>query len=447
MGTGVVSFEVQNLNPSYSIDQVLVPGQRTGYQVYNTFDTGTSTNDADIDPGQVADGLLAPMFRQANGLLAQDNVTGLTVIACTSGDVHADTSQNEPYAHSDGSVGGTGGIRDANEVYAKNRPILKPTVASLGQGAFQGIKGYKMGLGYSVERWYSLATFGDAVNVTAPLTDPMGFDLTKILTTPILGGNKTERIIDTAAGHVSIPARIAGPRYEAVTDGPGVLRVNDIDVTGVENFDDPHLERSDYGQTAVFNVRGDAQSFCLGGISCAGIVAFGAQGDLPITWSLKASLAAVDTLRSVSFTPADFDAWNLGWQNYYCGRGVHPALPLTPGTNSPDPTGVCPVVNPPETRPTAAPQVAVALAAPAAPKASTCKSNRQIKFTWPKSAKAGKLTYRGRVLAAKRSNGRLRATADLRGMVAAPGAYTKVIQSTTDKSGKKSKVTRSFKVC
>src|SRR4051794_32871221 len=34
---------------NFSIDQVLVPGQRSGYVVYNTFDTGTSNTDADID--------------------------------------------------------------------------------------------------------------------------------------------------------------------------------------------------------------------------------------------------------------------------------------------------------------------------------------------------------------------------------------------------------------
>ena len=45
-------------------------------------------------------------------------------------------------------------MSDANEVYAKNRPIIKPTIASLGQGAVPGIKGYKLGLGYSVEKWY-----------------------------------------------------------------------------------------------------------------------------------------------------------------------------------------------------------------------------------------------------------------------------------------------------
>ena len=75
--------------------------------------------------------------------------------------------------------------------------------------------------------------------------------------------------------------------------------------------------------------------------------------------SLKASLAAPDTLRSVSFTPAQFDAWEQGWQNYYCGKGPHPTMPLTPGTNSPDPRDCPVIVMPTETRPTAAPTVVV----------------------------------------------------------------------------------------
>jgi hypothetical protein len=184
----------------------------------------------------------------------------------------------------------------------------------------------------------------------------------------------TKLVLDTDAGHVRIQPRIAGPRFDAATDGPGVLRVNDIDLAA-EDFGNPHFEPADHGQTSVFEVRGDAKSFCLGGLSCAGIVAFGAQGGLPVTWTVKANLAAVDTMRSVSFTAAQFDAWEQGWQDYYCGKGAHPTLPLTPGTNSPDPRGACPAVNPPEARPTTAPQVVVSptpitIVAPSAPAAT-----------------------------------------------------------------------------
>jgi hypothetical protein len=319
----------------FSVDQVLVPGKHTGYAVYDRFDTGTVNNDPDIDPNQTATNLDAPQFRNAKGALQQDDVDYARLLVCVSD--HEDGGQNEPYAHSDGGANATQEVADANEVYAKNRPIIQPEIATLGQGAADGVaKTYKMGLGYSVERWYTADTITDVPAFTLPLTDPMGFGLNPV-------GNP-----DPDA-HVVIPPRIAGPRFDAVHDGPGVLRVNDVDVAG-EEFADPHLERSDYGQTDVFNVAGDPRSFCLGG-PCAGIVSFGTQGDLPVTWSLKASLAAVDTLRSVSFTPAQFDAWEQGWQDYYCGKGPHPTLPLTPGTNSPDPRDCPVIVNPPESRP------------------------------------------------------------------------------------------------
>ena len=185
------------------------------------------------------------------------------------------------------------------------------------------------------------------------------------MTVPVLGGTTTQVQIDMEKGSVSIPPRIDGPRYgllsvgyNGVHDGPGVLRVNDIDVNG-EDFGGA-FEPSFYGQTTSFGATGDSTAFCLGGFSCASLVTFGTQGDLPISWRLKASLADPASLRSVTFTQAMFDAWEQGWQNYYCGKGAHPTLPLAPGTNSPTPNGSCPaVVNLPETRPTAAPQVTV----------------------------------------------------------------------------------------
>ena len=298
-----------------------------------------------------------------------------------------------------GGPAATDGVSDANEVYAKNRPIIKPTIASLGQGAVRGIKGYKLGLGYSVEKWYSTANAGAGGETPLlRLTDPMGFLLDKLTTVPVLGGTSTTATIDDDAGHVRIPPRIAGPRFDAVTDGPGVLRVNDIDIAS-EDSGNPHFEPANYDQTDMFNVQGDAQSFCLGGFSCAGIVAFGAQGDLPIKWTVKASLAAVESMRDVSLTPAMFDAWEQGWQDYYCGKAAHPALPLTPGTNSPDPRGSCPVViNLPETRPTAAPQVVVTpapvtivnAAAPAAAKPAAPAAKKVAKKATAKQKKAFK---------------------------------------------------------
>jgi hypothetical protein len=444
------SFDMQVLATTFSVDQVLVPGQRTGYRVHNTFDTGTSSTDPDVDPGQVAINIDGPMYRDPNtGTLKQDNVIGNQIIVCISD--HEDGGQNEPYA---ASTAGSGEARDANEVYAKNRPIIQPTIAALGQSAVTPLKTYKLGFGYSITRWYGLATFADTPPFTVPLRDPMAINLDKVvpdLTTA--DPTDTTRVLDMELGTVAIPARIDGPRFNAVHDGPGVLRVNDIDISS-EDFSASGFEPSNYGQVTAFNVAGDARSWCLGG-SCAGLLTFGAQGDLPISWHVKASLASADSLRSATLSSAQFDAWEQGWQDYYCGKGAHPTLPLAPGTNSPTPRGACPAVNPPETRATSAPQVQVSVAAPvstpaapaAAPRPATCTSNRVIRFTWPKSARSGKLVYRGRTTIAKRSNGRLRAVADLRGMTATPGDYMRITRHMTAKNGKKSRTTSSFKVC
>lgn len=468
VGDSNTSLDILNTNPTFSIDQMLVPGVHTGYQVVNQFDTGTITTDPDIDPGQTAVNINGPQRRDPiTKALVQDDVALFgQVIVCYSD--HDDSGQNEPYAHSNGGPGATDGVSDANEVYAKNRPIIKPSIASLGQGAVRGIKGYKLGLGYSIEKWYSTANAAaGGENSLLRLTDPMGFSLDKLVTTPVLGGTTTTVAIDTNAGHVRIPPRIAGPQFDAVSDGPGVLRVNDIDLA-TEQFDDPHFEFSNYDQTDVFNVQGDAQSFCLGGFSCAGIVAFGAQGDLPIKWTVKASLAQVESMRDVSFTPAMFDAWEQGWQDYYCGKAAHPTLALTPGTNSPDPRGACPVVNPPQTQPLPTPAnpnpapvnltiPPVTVGAVTAPAAKTiadavnavhpCTSNRKIKVTWGKTAKSGKLIFRGKTIKARRVNGKLTATINVSGMVANGADYMKVTQVTKTKGGHTQSRVRQFKVC
>ena len=430
------SLDVINGNNTWSIDQMLVPGQNTGYRVVNTFDTGTVNSDPDIDFGQVSVNIDGPMRRVAlTNTLALDNVAGALVIVCVSD--HDDAGQNEPYA---ANTAGDNGSRDANEVYAKNRPVIQPTVASLGQGAFQGVKGYKLGLGYSVAKWYTTANANAGGETPLlRLTDPMGFSLDKLVTTPVLGGTTTAVAIDTAAGHVSIPPRIAGPRFNAVTDGPGVLRVNDVDFA-TESFGSPHFEDSDYGQTTTFNVRGDAQSFCLGGNSCAGIAAFGAQGDLPFSWSVKASLASVDSMRSVSFTPAQFDAWEQAWQNYYMGRGAKPTLPLTPGTNSPDPRPGISIVNAPEIRVGSAPAVAVSNTV------GKCTGHRLVRFKFNKKASAGKIRYNGSTVHAAMRDGRLRATANLRGIVANPGAKTRIVKSTKI-NGKWRSTANRYKIC
>ena len=111
----------------HSVDQVLVAGDTSGYRVYNTFDTGSINNDADIDPNQTATDLMA---------FDGKNVDESDTIVCVSD--HEDSGQNEPYIQ-DGLPG---------EVAAKNRPIIQPIVAALGVSAVEGLNTYKVGFGY-----------------------------------------------------------------------------------------------------------------------------------------------------------------------------------------------------------------------------------------------------------------------------------------------------------
>jgi hypothetical protein len=414
-----------------SVDQVLVPGRHTGYAVINTFDTGTVDNDPDIDPDQTGTNLEAPLVAGKHDEIEIDDVSRFAkIIVCVSD--HEDSGQNEPYAHSDSPAG-------ANEVYAKNRPVIQPTVASLGQGALNGIaKTYKMGLGYEIESWYDEYNFADVPPFQLDWTDPMAF-----------GDNPDGT---NTPSHVSIPPRIAGPVFDAMSDGPGVLRVNDIDVAG-EEFDDPHYEASDYGQTTVFHAAGDPFSACLGGLTCssgpASLISFGTQGDLPVSWSLKPSLASVDSLRSVDFTQDDFEAWQNGWEAYYCGTGARPDLPLTPGTNSPDPRNTCPIiVNPPVSQPptsTGTNTTTVVTKTNTVVVDNSCSGNKNHRVTFKKKAKKGKLSYLGKTVKAKKSHGRLRATARLKGVKGAAGSYVAVVKKTKVKRW--SQQTLLFKLC
>ncbi|HEY7074030.1 MAG TPA: hypothetical protein VH418_01615 [Solirubrobacteraceae bacterium] len=378
----------------FSVDQVLVPGRHTGYAVYNTFDTGTIDNDPDVDPGQTATNLEAP-----DG----DNVAAGDVIICVSD--HEDSGQNEPYV--------SDGIAGANEVAAKNRPILQPAIATLGQSAVNGLTTYKMGLGYSVESWYSEYTIADSPAFTMDWTDPMAF-----LANP--DGSDTP-------SHVSIPPRIDGPQFDATGDGPGVLRVNDIDTAG-EDFANPHFERANYGQTSVFNVAGDPKSFCLGG-PCAGLIAFGTQGDLPVSWTLKASLAPVSYARSVQFTDDDFRAWDKAWQDYYCGNGPKPSMPLTPGTNSPTPRACPIIVNPPVAAPptvTVSPTPVVVHAAPVSQpvaQSSACTGKGRVKITLRRGARKGSYArFNGRKFKAHKVGGRMVVRVSLAGVAGTKGS-------------------------
>jgi hypothetical protein len=262
----------------YSVDQVLVPSTvatAPGYKVYNTFDTGTNNADPDIDPVQGATDLYGPGGNAADPA---------KIIVCVSGH---DDEQNEPYVQ-DGLPG---------EVAATNRPIIQPTIAALGVSAVGPLHTYKLGFGYSVQRGYDSkwrTYFGSG-------GDPMA------------SGGFTS---------VDIVNRIRQA---------GVRRWNDIDQFsetfsgGVSNYGQPHL----------FDVSGsgDPQAYLHNSF---GLLTFTTQGDLPITWAVKPSLAPESYGKAVTYTDDMLRAWNASWQAYYAGKGPKPALPLAPGTNSPD---------------------------------------------------------------------------------------------------------------
>jgi hypothetical protein len=129
-------------------------------------------------------------------------------------------------------------------------------------------------------------------------------------------------------------------------------RVNDVDKNG-EHWAFPTPAA---GQTLLFREGGDDTAWIDdGGVPGRGTGLFTTltRGDFPVSWTLRLSLASPDSVRSVEFTSADFDEWEQGWQDYYCGKGPHPTLPLAPGSNSPDPRDCPVVINPPEVRPPA----------------------------------------------------------------------------------------------
>jgi hypothetical protein len=415
---------------NFSIDQVLIPGKNSGYAVYNTFDTGTINNDADIDPDQTATDLAA---------LGGDDVDYAgKIIACVS-DHPAD--QNEPYIM-DGLPG---------EVAALNRPIIQPTIAALGVSAVEPLNTYKLGLGYSVERWYDF-TWADAFRndgVIGPglsFGDPQGFDTDG----------------DHHADHVFIKSRPAQP---------GVRRYNDIDEFG-EEFSDPHSEKSSYGQPVVFNKNGDPFAYLHkslpgtvdgGGLfdvwqeafadqtSALGLLTFTTQGDLPIAWSVKASLAPEAYGRNVALTDDALRQWEADWQAYYAGTGPKPTLPLAPGTNSPAPKpGV--IINLPETAPPATTVTNNTVVQPAPVVVTNrCVSGKTARITLAKKARKGNIRYVGakgaRTVKARKTHGRLRAKADFRGLSAERGSYAAVtVREKMKKSGWRER-SRLFKLC
>src|SRR3954447_13601221 len=267
---------------AFSVDQVLVPSPADGYSIYNTFDTGTSGTDPDVDPGQTAVDLFAP----PPGRLDQRDV-----IVCISD--HNDDVQNEPY------VSEAGGL-----VAAVNRPIIQPIVSCLGSSAIEPLNTYKAGFGYSVPRAYVPSRFG-------PITDPNARD------------TNGDGVIDAVR---------LNPREDGVFDA---RRVNDVD-SAAELFSG---DQADYGQTRLFSLAGDATAWSLSNNNdpdtLAHLVTFTAQGDLPLSWTLRPSLASPDSKKTATIDYAYLANWNKQWQDYYDCKGPLPSLPLAPGTNSP----------------------------------------------------------------------------------------------------------------
>lgn len=316
---------------NFSVDQMLVPGKHSGYAVYNRFDTGTSAEDPDIDPTQTATDLSAP---------GRDDVDVRDIIICVSD--HPDGDQNEPYI-SDGLPG---------EVAAINRPIIQPAVSALGVSAVSNLNTYKVGFGYSVLRGYDSywrrAFLSDGVwGPGLSFGDPQAFDAD--------GDGNLDRVI-----------------IKSRAQQKGVRRFNDMDEFG-EQFNQG-AEKSSYGQPIMFDVGGTGDPFAYlhkslpgtinGGFApfdswiegeadqtrAAALLTFTAEGDLPLSWAVKPSLAPEEYGKQVALTDDMLRAWDKSWQDYYQGKAAKPSLPLAPGTNSPAPKPGAPAVNPPDVR-------------------------------------------------------------------------------------------------
>jgi hypothetical protein len=286
----------------FSVDQVLVPSKLDGYSVYNVFDTGSISTDPDIDPNQTGVDMFAP---DSNGIDGADPIDKRDVIVCVSD--HNDNVSNEPY------VSEAGGL-----VAAKNRPIIVPIVSCLGVSAIEPLNTYKAGFGYTIERGY----VEDRFTALLGITDPNARD------------SDGDGVVDEVR---------LNPREDGVYDA---RRVNDVDSAG-EAFSG---DLDDYGQTRKFSLAGDPTAWTLSNNndpdSLFNLITFTTQGDLPISWTLRASLAQSSSKRMVSLTDDMVRAWEASWQAYYDG-GAKPTMALCPGTNSPAPDTTV-VVNLPE---------------------------------------------------------------------------------------------------
>ncbi|HEY7621748.1 MAG TPA: hypothetical protein VH834_18350 [Solirubrobacteraceae bacterium] len=299
-----------------NVDQVLVPSAFDGYKVYNKFEnTGRAD---DIGPNYTAVNMFAP---DSNNYDGPDPIAQHDVIVCVSD--HG-AAQNEPYQQEAGGL-----------VSAKNRPIVAPKVTALGVSAVGPLHTFKIGFGYDVEKWYSAPSF-DGAGAFPTVTDP------------------------NAEGGGALPAFVRmDPRPGDF--GYDARRVNDVDAFG--DSWKGGSQQADYGQNRLFSAGGDSTGWTLSGDNQSDtlghLITFTAQGDLPISWTLRPSLASPSSQRTATFTDDQFRAWWASWQAYYAGKGPKPSLPLAPGTNSPAPDPNITVVNSIEVRPGTAPQAPV----------------------------------------------------------------------------------------
>ena len=382
----------------FNVDQVLVPSVIDGYNVVNEF--SNTNRPADIGPDQTAVDLFAP---DSDGSGEPDSIDVGDVIICVSD--HG-AAQNEPYQQEAGGL-----------VSAKNRPIIAPKVTALGQSAISNLKTYKIGFGYAVEKWYTAPTYDGALPYSIP-------------------------------AFTRIDVREDPGTYDA-------RRVNDVDQSG-EDYDNG---KADYGQTTLFKREGDLTAWTSSNNNnpdtLAHLVTFNAQGDLPMSWTLRPSLASPSSLRKVTFTDDDFRAWEKGWQDYYCGKGPHPAMRLAPGTNSPDPRDCAVVVNLPESAPAEVTNVVSApvVQAPAAQVINTavvkpgCVSKRMLRFKFGKKVVKASVSFNGRTLKARKSGGRMRVKLSLKGFHAESEQYANVVVKTKKRGHHTVKRVRLFKLC
>jgi hypothetical protein len=91
----------------------------------------------------------------------------------------------------------------------------------------------------------------------------------------------------------------------------------------------------------VFKQSGDATAWSLSNNNdpdtLSHLITFTAQGDLPLSWTLRPSLASPDSRKTATIDYAFLAAWNKQWQDYYDCKAGLPAMQLAPGTNSPAP--------------------------------------------------------------------------------------------------------------